>query len=191
MPQIGEIARGKDIGYKSWNRFIWVACEKCRKERWVLLDNPQSARKPKSKLCVDCARSQNIRRICGVRGHENYAWKGGRYKCKDGYIYVWISPDDPYFPMAYKKNSNIMEHRLIMAKHLGRCLRSWEIVHHINHKRDDNRIKNLKLATKDGHMQITFLEEKVKRLEVENARLKQENDSFREPNPRVLGMVWI
>ena len=173
MPQIGDIVRGKDIGYKSWNRFIWVACEKCGKERWVILDNPQSAKKPKSKLCVDCARSQNIRKICGIRGYENYAWKGGRYKDKNGYVFVWIDPNDKYYPMAYKKNSNVMEHRLIVAQNLGRCLHSWEVVHHKNGIRDDNRLENLELVSLDEHMVITKLEE-------DNAKLRQEISTLRK-----------
>ena len=178
MPQLGDIVRGKDIGRKTWNKYIWAVCRVCEKERWVMLANPQSLRLPKSTRCVSCMRSEAIRKICGRRGRDSFTWKGGKYKDKNGYVLVWLSPDSRYFPMAYAKNSTIMEHRLIMAEYLGRCLYPWELVHHKNHIRDDNRIENLELATRDGHWQITLLEEKIKRLEDENAKLKDEIAAF-------------
>ena len=66
-----------------------------------------------------------------------------------------------------------------MAKHLGRNLHSWELVHHKNHIKDDNRIENLQLVSEDRHRQITILERKIKKqaesikeLKLEVERLK-------------------
>ena len=45
----------------------------------------------------------------------------------------------------------ILEHRAVMEEHIGRELKDWEVVHHINCVRDDNRLSNLDLLSQTRH----------------------------------------
>lgn len=67
-----------------------------------------------------------------------------------GYIIV----PNPEYPIKSKAR-DIYEHRLIMEKYLGRKLKKYEIVHHINKNKADNRIENLKLYKS---IQLHFIE---------------------------------
>lgn len=149
MPKIGEIKRGWVIGIKTNTKCIWHACEVCGKERWVQLVKE----KPAHKLCIPCSSSSlRYRTILSETrsGNKNPRWRGGHTYITGGYIRIWLPPNHFFYPMV-RKNHCVLEHRLVMAEHLGRCLQSFEIVHHKNGIRDDNRIENLELTMKGSH----------------------------------------
>jgi hypothetical protein len=111
-------------------------------------------------------------------GENHPAWKGGRIKASDGYIYIW-SPQHP----NKTKMGYVCEHRLIMEQKLGRYLLLTEIVHHINRIKDDNRIENLVLTTKKEHTEFYHAQhihiyDDSRREKVRIASYKRNRDKF-------------
>ena len=72
-------------------------------------------------------------------------YKGGIRKTRDGYIEIY----SPYHPNKNKHNC-VLEHRLIMEKHLGRFLTKKEVIHHIDNNKQNNDIENLELFSSVG-----------------------------------------
>ncbi len=163
MLRIGEIKKGMEIGYKGQEKRIWHSCIDCGKERWVNLIKGQ----PRSIRCGSCAQQ-------GLRlGELNHKWKNGRCMSGDGYVLLRIYPNDFFYPMA-TKGRYIREHRLVMARHLNRCLLPWEVVHHKNGNREDNRLENLELlAGQKYHIVDTVIKARITRLEREVAQQAQ------------------
>ena len=83
------------------------------------------------------------------RGESHHAWKGGRVSTEDGYILALVYPDDPFYPMGQIKTDSsgryVLEHRLVLARHLGRVLSEDETVHHKDTDRTNNTLDNLQL----------------------------------------------
>lgn len=149
MPEIGDILRADELGHKGKGRelYMFIKCPNCGKDRWA--------------TCWRARHCRHLCRICALKlwhkdnpemflRNKSCKWKGGRQLNKKGYILVSLPSDDFFYPMVTRAGY-VLEHRLVMAKHLGRCLQRWEIVHHKNGIKDDNRIKNLKLTTKGSH----------------------------------------
>lgn len=69
-----------------------------------------------------------------------------RVRVEGGYTCVLVDEDDSLYCMTRSGASRYaLEHRIVMARALGRPLGRSESVHHINGIRDDNRIENLQL----------------------------------------------
>ena len=93
---------------------------------------------------------------------KNPAWKGGIIRSHQaGYIRIKLAPNDPFYAMC-DSEGYVYEHRLVMAKSLGRCLTKNEFVHHRNQYNTDNDPKSLKLTSSNGehariHQVPTFI----------------------------------
>ena len=91
------------------------------------------------------------------RRRGNPSWKGGLTINANGYILFKVSEDCRFSSMK-NKDGYIYMHRLVMAQNLGRCIESWEMIHHKGIKypmdsvenRQDNRIENLELCNTNG-----------------------------------------
>ena len=163
MPEVGEV---KQVYIKESRKHIWVKCPDCGGERWMQERNFK--RGDSTGLCLVCynkrkrANTPLKKRLIGAK---HPLWRGGNSTDGHGYILVKLFPDDFFYPVANHRGY-VREHRLVMAKHIGRCLHIWEIVHHNDGiPKDDNRIEGLNLVNKDGHDTTTILQNRIRVLE--------------------------
>ena len=174
MPKIGEMRKAQEIGKSGRSQYIWLACEICGKERWVQLQNADTKR------CNHCS---NYGREM-PKGEKSKLWKGGYCNLTNGYKLIIVKPDDFFYPMVGHRNDGygyMREHRLVMAKHLNRCLLPWEIVHHKNGVKNDNRLENLRLLPSQAkHLSSIAIVKKFNQLNARITFLENENIMLRK-----------
>ena len=95
------------------------------------------------------------------RREGNSNWRGGKYIDHHGYVHI-VPPDNhPYRDVR----GYVLEHRLVMEAKIKRFLERWEIVHHVNGNRQDNKIENLALYPNTHNQDVVNqLKKEVKRL---------------------------
>lgn len=128
-------------------------CSSCGEQVW-------HQRKDLHRVCKKCA--YTIRDTSRGPSHPN--WKGGRYISGE-YILVQVQPGSPYYPMTHA-TGYVLEHRLIVAESMGRCLEDGEVVHHIDGNKQHNEISNLELLPNNTeHLPYIMLQQQMARLE--------------------------
>ena len=115
-----------------------------------------------------CGRPSQAAGLCGT--HYARARKDGdplpdvpiRVTTGEGWLShgYWNVPVPPEERSLTNGETQVGEHRLVMARHLGRALLPDEVVHHRNGRRTDNRIENLELWS-TAHPKGQRISEKV------------------------------
>lgn len=128
-------------------------------QRWQrtgdVQENMALGRRRQAETCTveDCERPTQAKGMCGT--HYKRAVKHGtvlddipiRVVTGDGWLShgYWCVMVPAELRHLCNGDTEVAEHRLVMAKALGRALLPGEVVHHINGQRTDNRLENLEL----------------------------------------------
>ena len=146
---------------KSTRNQVEVVCDTCEKTiiKYPSCINPHNfcSRQCSGKFKIGKSSPNKGKHITNStsfkKGKDHPLWKGGKRKKPDrkGFYMQILNPSHPNCDvMGY-----VSEHRFVMEKHIGRFLFPEEIVHHINGKKNDNRIENLALlATTSAHTKL-------------------------------------
>lgn len=152
---------GQELGYSAGTIYNVLRDSGCKFiKKWKHPASEEFRRKLSlsnkgKKLTEAQRRAISERKSCNYNGMNGY---GHTKLNKNGYIIVYA----PKHPNAHK-DGYVLLHRVLMEQHIGRYLASDEVVHHINHVRNDNRIENLLLMTNHDHMSMHMKERYAKR----------------------------
>ena len=164
--------------YKNWVRrgrrkFCSLECRNKHQSTLTGEASPHYAQAHSEETKAKIAASRRAKDYTGPRAGS---WRGG--KCQvDGYALIkptFLSPEHQALvaPMV-QKNGYVLEHRVMMAITLGRPLQPFEVVHHRNGNKTDNRPENLILRDRAKHSwEHREIEKRLAALEEENQRLR-------------------
>jgi hypothetical protein len=125
-----------------------VACDLCGRS---IYRRPSTLRINAGKFCSRSCRNKAHPLAHGnfpvMRGSDNPAWKGGvTYRNRHGnYVSVRYVRCPGHMASMARSDGYVMEHRLVMATHVGRPLTRAEVVHHLDHSPLNNATENLEL----------------------------------------------
>lgn len=129
-----------------------VECRECGKEiprsKW---DRPKAeSRVACSRQCAGKMNTRKRKKPAwkGAMGAEHPRFKGGRVS---NHGYTMVTGRDHPFP---RRGHYILEHVMVIERHIGRRIAKSECVHHVNHVKTDNRLENLMLMSWAEHAKL-------------------------------------
>lgn len=156
---IAEIGKKYGISTgKTYYMLLDAGCKFIRKRRKPMSDEYREhlSKRMKGKIVSDETRKLiSEHKSCNYNGLNGY---GHTKAHNSGYVLTYV----PRHPHAHK-DGYVMLHTVLMERHIGRYLEPDEVVHHINHVRNDNRIENLMVMNKYEHMSMHMKERHQKR----------------------------
>lgn len=154
---------------------IEVICYACGK-RFSRIPSELKPRRNNGPLGIGREKRHYCSAACRINSLANKTspnWTGGIDHRKE-YIAIKVSPDDFFYQMA-DHHGYVLEHRLVMARYLKRCLLPWEIVHHKNGMKSDNRLENLELMpSQTKHLAINMLKKDNNKLRARLEKIEEE-----------------
>jgi len=127
-----------------------VTCPDCKTQRWYPTSTlrQQLARPNYTGSCRDC----NVTAVrAGRKRILQASGSASRWFASNGYVVIGpyaVSDEDlPLYKqmLATTTGNGLLEHRWVMAKHLGRPLAAWECVDHMDGQKTNNALENLRI----------------------------------------------
>jgi hypothetical protein len=148
-------------------------CAWCGTERYVL----KSVVRPETRFyCSRECFGKGLSKFNVGAAHHNFKGGDGWFITPNGYAQVrWSTlPEADRLRVYRSKSGWVMEHRVVMARILGRPIRPGEKVHHRNGVKHDNRPENLEVAVDNGeHTKLhASVYAELRRLRLENEQLR-------------------
>lgn len=126
-----------------------VQCELCGEQRIIRWHSMWKKENHHCRSCIPRLKLTGKKHSLERRINQSRSLQkeGGGWRIQEGYKQINVYEQGHFRKDQHKKGSYVMEHILIMEKHLGRSIEKHELVHHVDEDRVNNSIDNLYLCS--------------------------------------------